>query len=291
MHAIGFRTQTFALGALLLCSAATAYAVPVTTCGQAVAKGQTGELAADLDCSSVSGVCLDVTAAASAVPCTDDADCAGVSIFASCVRVAVDLGLGAKLDLGGHALTGAGVRCADRGSCTVRNGEIRGAAAGVLGGAKIVADSLVVKDCGLGISSDRTVRVTGVTVQNCTSSGVQGAHGVRAVDSSALDNGGAGFSAGRGTVKGNDVVASGNWHGVDARTATVTGLTAHGNVDAGVITARNLTLIDSTVTGNGDGTGGPGPDVASQDGRIRLRNTACGYSWSPVHPGPHCALD
>lgn len=291
MRAIGFRTSAFVLVALLLCAPATANAVPVTTCGETVPKGQTGELAGDLDCSSASGFCVVPGAAGVAVPCSTDADCASTGLPASCARTAVSLGLGAKLDLGGHVLTGAGVRCADKGSCTVRNGEIDGAPVGVLAGAKVVAENLVVKNCGIGIQSDRTVRATGVTVQNCSSDGINATQGLRVAGSSALDNGGVGFGAGRGTLKGVDVVASGNWHGVDARTATVTGLTAHGNVDAGVITSRNLTLIDSTVTGNGDGTGGPGPDVASQDGRIKLRNTTCGYSFSPVHPGPHCALD
>ncbi|MBM4247409.1 MAG: hypothetical protein FJ148_27080 [Deltaproteobacteria bacterium] len=114
-------------------------------------------------------------------------------------------------------------------------------------------------------------------VAACSQWGVWARKGVTAESSSATGCDQSGFDSSIGPFRGTDTVANGNGHaGVDGRSVSVRNLTAQGNTVIGVITVRNMSLSDSVVTGNGLGSGGL--DVASQEGRIRLRNTVCDHS-------------
>jgi hypothetical protein len=92
----------------------------------------------------------------------------------------------------------------------------------------------------------------------------------------ATGNGGSGLYAKLKPVIVRDSTSSNNGdHGVDGAPPRVFGFTAEGNGGAGLASPKGLSVVDSTVTGNGLAYGGLDLMCAR---RPRVYNTACDHS-------------
>lgn len=269
--------------------ASTAAAVDVTTCGQIVQSGEIGVLQADLDCATAPGFCFYFPAdpqTETSVACTTDDECGGgfPNGLGFCNRIGVALDGRAELQLNGHTLGGAGVRCDGRGRCSVS------------GPGSIVAAQ------GFGILAKRNVRVTGVAVidaayagiwsltgnveaadaivQNAPSMGIYAPRGSVLVRDSDVTVGNIAVGAAR-TIKGSGVYAHDSYFGVVAPRILLTGLEATGNVRWGV-NGNKIALLDSEVTGNDAGFHGLDIHLFGDRARIRVRNVTCGKSDAGV---------
>lgn len=285
---------SFALASVLL-GAAAALGFDVTDCAQTVPPGAVGVLQSDLDCAAAPGICFLFASAqpTTDVACTSDADCGGgLDGTGLCNRGAVFLGKGAAIDLNGHALSGAGVVCADRGRCAVDGpGEIATAhGIGIYARGPLRARHVVVHDGSfMGILSLRgNVKLEDVISRDNLSFGVDALAGnvtvrnVAATGNSA--NGGVTASL---AVKGIGLVVNGNLgEGVSARSVAVRDLEANGNGGAGVFAGR-ISLRDSTLAGNGTRGGGYDIHLANlvPHPTIRLVATTCGKSNAGVCTG------
>jgi hypothetical protein len=257
--------------------ARSAAAVDVTTCGQSVGPGDTGILQVDLDCTGQPGVCLHPNGSEGEVSCTSDVTCNAV--LDPCVNAAVLLGAGAALQLNGRTITGAGVLCSAAGTCTVTGpGSIVSAPVGILARKKLVATGLTIDGGRFGIVSGPSgALLDQVNLTDHSEDGIWSWEGtVRATNVVATGNGGTGIYAKLKAVIAKSCTSSGNGnHGIDGYPVRAVALNVQGNGGMGIVSAKTLSVRDSTVTGNG--VAFEGADVASAR-RPRVRNTTCDYS-------------
>jgi hypothetical protein len=262
---------------LSLALAVSAAAVDVTACGQSVADLDVGVLQADLDCTGQPGICVHPGGNDEDVACSTAGDC--YSALDTCAHTAVSLGAGAILQLNGHSITGAGVLCSAEGSCTVTGpGSILSAPVGILARKKVVASGLTIDGGVFGIVSRLGGAILAdLNLTNNTEDGIWSWRGtIHASNVVATGNGDSGLYATLKTVIARGVTASNNGnHGIDGYPVRASDVTAQGNVGIGVVSAKGLSIRDSTVTGNGLGYGGL--DVVSAR-RPRVRNTVCDHS-------------
>ncbi len=265
------------VSAFSLALAGSAAAVDITACGQSVADADTGVLQADLDCTGQAGVCVHPGADEQDIGCTTSSDCN--SIIDPCATTAVGLGAGAVLQLNGHTLTGAGVLCSDAGTCKVIGpGSIVGAPVGILARKKVVASGLMVDGGRFGMISRRGGAIlTDVVLTDNSNDGIWSWRGtIRASGVVATGNGETGLYATLKPVIARGVTVSNNGdHGIDGYPVRGSGVTAQDNVGAGVVSARGLSVRESTLTGNGLTYGGL--DIMSAR-RPRVRNVVCDHS-------------
>jgi hypothetical protein len=257
-------TQMLRWPVALVLLAAPALAIDVTAPGQTVPKGQVGVVQSDLACSSAGGVFLES---------------------------------GATLEMNGHVLdgcfvVGAGlspVRIVVRGPGTIRNAGM------VIREGSLRADDVVIEDSpswgiiGSGDSQDgpSTLRLRNVTVTGSGFDGIRATKVVARVVTSSGNGVAPGFPGvggwgiiGWGGVTGRNLVVRDNQGEgvfstgkVKLQDSQVTGNLWGGVVGVG-ISSRALTLVRSTVTGNG-ALGEA--DLVSQ--RLpRLRDSTCGTS-------------
>jgi hypothetical protein len=263
--------------ASVLALAGSAAAVDVTACGQSVPDFDTGVLQADLDCSGEPGVCIHLLGDDTEMSCTSDTDCP--QSFNACARAAVQLGAGASLQLNGHSLTGAGVLCSDSGTCTVTGpGSIVSAPVGILARKKVIASGLTATGGKYGIISRRGGAIlTDVVLTNNTEDGIWSWRGtIRATGVVATGNGDSGLYATLKPVIARDSTSSNNGnHGIDGYPPRAVGVTVEGNGGGGLVSAKGLSVVGSTVTGNGIAYGGL--DVWSAR-RPRVIDTVCDHS-------------
>ncbi|HEV7735090.1 MAG TPA: hypothetical protein VGR62_23170 [Candidatus Binatia bacterium] len=263
---------------MLALGVSTAHALDVTTCQQVIPAGETGTLVADLDCSGLGG--------------TDDN--------------AVQLETRATLDLNGHTITGSPlivtiVRAPTKGNVRVIGpGTLADGGAGVLSDKSariLVAGGVTISGCTTGIRTPRgrvvaqdvtltdnsgdgvmaaVLDATDVTVERSGSRGLVGTQNMRLARVVSSENGLAGLVGKR--IKGEDLTLDDN--GSEAVFApgghvAATRLVATGNDLMGVLGGA-IRLVDSTVTGNGDGVGVPIDIAASRP--PKLLSTTCGSS-------------
>ena len=105
----------------------------------------------------------------------------------------------------------------------------------------------------------------------------------------ATGNGGEGVYAKLKRLIATNVTASNNGgSGIDGHPVRAIAVTANDNADAGLISARVVSVRDSTVTGNGAVHGGL--DIQSER-RPRVRNTTCGYNFGAAGSWGVCTND
>ena len=265
------------ISVLSLALAASAVAVDITTCGQSVADLDVGVLQADLDCTGQAGICLHLGVDDADVGCSSAGDCHFT--LDPCANTAVSLGAGSVLQLNGHSITGAGVLCSAAGTCSVTGpGSILAAPIGILARKKVVASGLTIDGGGFGVVSRLGgALLNDVNLTDNTEDGIWSWRGtIRASNVVATGNGDNGLYATLKPVIARDVTTSNNGnHGIDGHPVRGINVTAQGNVGIGVVSAKGLSIRDSTVTGNGLGYGGL--DIVSAR-RPRVRNTVCDHS-------------
>jgi hypothetical protein len=242
--------------ALLLAVASVAGATDVTVCGQNLARGEVGDLVADLDCSGV------VTSAGSVV-----------------------MQAGSTLRLNGHSLVGgrAGVvgYPGNRGGPLTRV-EGPGTITGMVNCAILIAGKLLVSDvtltdsdCGIDTVYGFPLMLEDVVISNNDTNGIQY---ISRVGSGKI-------KAERLTITGNGGHAILTEGRVLLRDAEITG-----NGAAGVVSTRKgLVARDSTITGNGPG----GAYDIGAYARPHLVATTCGHSVDLRNGGSFgiCASD
>lgn len=238
------RAWLFAL--VIVAVAVPGHAVPITTCGESVPAGETGDLTNDLTCTFPPGF--------------------GAAVF---------LGDRSTLNLNGFRITGdgpdvpgthIGVYCgAPAGrrlhSCAVNGpGEVTNLGAGLFGdnARRMTVRDVTLRGNGDGLAgASADLLLTNVVADGNTEVGIYG-NRISGTGIQTNDNGDGGLGGER---------------------VTVTGLTATGNGAYGGLyklgRAQRGRLTDANVTGN-DG-GGQGYDI-TWEGRLRLTNTVCGKS-------------
>lgn len=264
-----------ASGILVTLVAGNARAVSVTTCGQIV--HGTGDLAADLDCSSHPGRSLQLIG---------------------------------RLRLNGFKITGNStdpVIYCNTGSCLVSGpGTLTGGSKGVTSDVGVrVVDATVEFNAGDGVVSFRSARIQGASViSHNGGNGVRASHAVSIVggklalpDVVVSDNGGNGVQAGR-TARIQNAEVSGN-AGDGVRTGTAASLfsaVVEGNGLDGV-RAVSVRLRDTTATGNRTapacGVTEDCADVASERKPALVGASTCEVSLDTADGGTWgvCTLD
>src|SRR5262245_16040519 len=258
-------------------SSAPVVALDVTACGTVVS-GTSGVLRADLACPGAGPVCLYPAADGTTAACSTDADCGAIR-GGPCVPIAVGLGKGATVDLGGHSITGAGVLCRGPGRCRVTGpGYIAGAPVGIVGHAPLRVDGLDVRNGSYGIYAwARRVRVEHLNVTGNAYDGITSVKGqLRAEDVNANDNGGAGLDSSLWPLRGKDVHALRNGgNGMNAASVRVLRLTVEDNVGYGASSLNGIVAPASSIVRNAVASGGI--DVIASR-RPVLRGSVCDHS-------------
>jgi hypothetical protein len=276
---------------LLLSGATGASALDVTACGQTVPAGETGVLQGDLDCATSSGSCFLFPTDPQPEPnaaCSSDDECGGGvhSGTGFCARAGVLLERRATLQMNGHTLSGAGVRC--DGPCSVSGpGEIVASNGfGIEGTRNVRVRGVTVRDASYaGIWSLRgNVDADGVVVRNVPSMGIHAPRGKVRVKNSNVQSGNVAVAARRG-IEGSALVASDSHFGVVAERIKLTGLEAKNNVRQG-LSGKNVVLQDSVVTGNDAGFDGYDIWLLGLHPHLRAANVTCGRSNAGI-----CAND
>jgi hypothetical protein len=243
------------LAAMTATSRATTPPVDVTFCGQEVPAGVTGILQVDLDCVPDNMIFLDDHA---------------------------------TLELNGHEIGHAYVLC-NGGHCTVNGpGRIHDGAYGIYTSGPAIISDLDIEDVSeagiqlLGLLQRSVIRLTNVDIRRAD----RGIHAsrLRLTNVTVTDCTQWGISVVRGRISGSQVVISNDSTGINGERVSLVGLTASGNVSG--VQGGRVRLRDSNVTGNST------YDVYTST-RPRLVNTSCDHSFDFVNMVPWgvCALD
>jgi hypothetical protein len=260
------RRLTLVLAVLTFCasSPSSARAVDIpgdpASCGIHISRGDPGILQGDLDCTGKN------------------------------VPAAVTLGPGAALFLNGHRITGStvdGVYCevavAPSRTCSIEGpGEITGTQVGLFVASRARVENVVVHGNEVGVynpygdvSHASRLDLRNVVIRDNVGDGVRGGCKIAAQDTTIENNGGVGTTSyGPSRLVRTTITGNGS-------AGIVTGK-FHDFYQIYFYTKRQLSLIDSTVAGNG---GGDGSEDILSGRKPKLKNTTCGTSANPTEPG------
>lgn len=281
------RRLLLGLSALVIATGTAHGQVPISSCDVVVPAKQVGILQNDLDCPDVGGYCPECTKnhCTMGASCQTNADCPNLV----CNDIpAVLLEQGARLDMNGHSLSAPGrpaVQCGlfvDTKSCgvfsSVDHGEIKDSLYGIFAGRAVVdVRDIELQNCSFGVATVGKLRLTNVSAEGSNNVGFAGKD-IDAVNASANNGVGFGFAAGVERIgsAGRHSGPFGRFHGTD--------ITANGNGQAGVFSAKTFKVVDLTATGNGFSLGGPqsGGIVGLKGGTLK-DSTVTGNANGPAH--------
>lgn len=289
-----------ALLVLALASPAAAV-VSITTCGTEIPAGETGVLANSLDCTNVTGVCIECGengCAPGSQVCTSQADCSGPDQTGCRFQPAVTIHKRGTLDMNGFFIDGGpnctAVNCRDmRGKCAITSSTGRGTIKGSHGcvvlahKTKLTISNIDTYRCGEGIVSNdisASIDATDVTVRESVGNGIRAAT-VRATNVTSWFNGGRGISAEAGKLTGTNVqvISNGGVGAVSSKAFKLTGFVATSNGfltsegdGAGLWALRGGKMSSSALSANvyHDASGEIPMDILS-GGRLKFTDVTC----------------
>jgi hypothetical protein len=285
----------------VLAQVGTSGATDITSCGETVAAGDTGDLQADLDCGTdfyFFGVRL---LANSTLRLNGHSIVGGPNTFATVLGVTYaddeepdEAGRGKFMIVGPGEIAGAGADpqsyATTRACVTLQNGratltsptgviDIHGCNFGVAGyileystnRARVTLDHVVVHDNSQEGVTVRKITASHVTAYGNHESGLTASSTLIVDDVDSHDNVHGNGLYGARTVKGSNVTVTGNYCGVSStRAVTLTNLSSIANTGVCGVQGRRVRLTDSVVTDNN-------VDIIAASAPI-LIDTTCGTS-------------